>query len=78
MNFVYFCVLSHSILALEENVQKPVYVADKSWEGGFQGQINCPVEYGQNITSWRVDIKFVGVKLNGFDCWGAVMSSQVR
>ena len=27
-----------AVFSLEENVVKPIYVADKSWEGGFQGQ----------------------------------------
>ena len=48
----------------------------ESWQGGFKGVIHAPVEWGQNITSWVVEVTFVGVKLNGFDCWGANIAEQ--
>merc|ERR1711990_556073 len=41
-----------------------------------KGEIHAPVEWGQNITSWVVEVTFVGVKLNGFDCWGANIAEQ--
>ena len=60
----------------EEHIFKPIYEMQESWQGGFKGVIHAPVEWGQNITSWVVEVTFVGVKLNGFDCWGANIAEQ--
>ena len=60
----------------EEHIFKPIYEMQESWQGGFKGEIHAPVEWGQNITSWVVEVTFVGVKLNGFDCWGANIAEQ--
>lgn len=73
-----FLVLLSAVANAEEqsNIFKKIFEIGNQWDEGFGGNIHAPVEWGTNLTTWQIEIKFVGAKLDGFQCWNAIIDSQ--
>ena len=76
MNKLSKFLLFLALVRVEENIFKKIFEIGNQWDEGFGGNIHAPVEWGTNLTSWQIEIKFVGAKLDGFQCWNAIIDSQ--